>query len=147
MRSTTTAIVINRPADEVFAYLSNHANAPEWQSAVIEADKVTEGPTAVGTRVRYVGKFLGKRIETTTTVTAYEPPRYFAFRSVAAPFPFEGTFTLEPQDGGTRVVYAAQGEIGGFFKLAEGVVVGMMQRQNQHELQTLKDLLEHGRDR
>ncbi len=144
MKSTETSVVINRSAEEIFAYLSDHTHAPQWQTAVLEADKIGEEPTGVGTRVRYVGKFLGKRIETIVRITEHEPPSRLAFKSVSAPFPFAGRFVLVPADGGTRVVYFAEGEVGGFFRLAESIVVGMMQRQNTNDLHTLKDVLEHG---
>ena len=54
------------------------------------------------------------------TIPAYEPAYRLRFRSVEAPFPFAGSWELEPIDGPTRVVYRAQGEVGGFFRLTEG---------------------------
>ena len=50
--------------------------------------------------------------------------------------------TFEPMDGGTRVNTTIEGEPGGFFKLAEPLIVSMSKRQFQSDLDNLKDLME-----
>ena len=45
-------------------------------------------------------------------------------------------------EGGTRVTEAVEAEIGGFFKLAEPLVVRMAKRQVAADYGNLKDLLE-----
>ena len=48
----------------------------------------------------------------------------------------------EPIEGGTRVTETYQAEPGGFFKLAEPLMVRMGKRQFQSDLDNLKDLME-----
>ena len=38
------SIVINRPVEEVFAFLSDFENNPKWQATSVEARKISEGP-------------------------------------------------------------------------------------------------------
>src|SRR5437588_3393233 len=91
---------VQRPVEEVFAYLTDAANLPEWQSGAIEGRMETPGPVAVGSRLVEVRKFLGRRIESKLEVTDYEPNRRFGFKTVSGPIPFRVDHTLEPLDGG-----------------------------------------------
>ena len=137
-------MVINRPIADVFAYLTEIENEPQWQSGVVEAHKDSEGPPAVGQPGTEVRQFLGRRMESTYEITAYEPDTKFGFKVVSGPIPMDGCYTLQSVEGGTTVTLAIQGEVGGFFKLAEAMVGRMASRQIQADFDNLKDLLEEG---
>jgi uncharacterized membrane protein len=142
-----TSFVINRPIDEVFAYTTNQENQPKWQSRVLEMKKTSDGPIGVGTTWRGVGKFLGRRIEVSTVVTEYELNRTYAGRSTSGPFPIEARQSYEPVEGGARVTFTIAAEPGGFFKVAEPVLLNLYKRQAEAELATLKEFMEAGLDR
>ena len=136
------SIVINRPVEQVWAYLHDPENDPEWQSMTQEAVKLTEGPVGVGTVERITAKLLGRRVDTTFEFTEYEPNKRSQIKTISGPIPFVGTYEVEPTDGGTRFTWSVEGEPGGFFRLAELLVVRTMSRQVEADLATLKDLLE-----
>jgi uncharacterized membrane protein len=142
MAKIEAGVVINRAIEEVFAFAGNVENNPQWQSGVLEARITSEGPMGVGTTYRYVNQLLGRRIETDGEITEYEPNRKYSFKSTSGPFPIEGGFTFEAADGGTKVTLAVAADIGGFFKLAEPLVVRAIKRQFETDLSTLKDILE-----
>ena len=142
MAKFETSTVINRPLEEVFALLSNAENDPKWQSVTIEAKKTSDGPIGVGTTWRTVSRFLGRRIESESEITEYELNRKFAFKTKSGPIPFEGRMTFERVEGGTRINLKGEAEIGGFFKLAEPLVVSIGKRQLEADLANLKDLME-----
>jgi uncharacterized protein YndB with AHSA1/START domain len=133
-------VEIDRPPAEVFEYMMDMENLPEWQSSAIEAQ--WEGERAPGSHIREVRKFLGKRIESEVEVTEYEPNRRFCLRATSGPVPFSVEHTFEPTNGGTRITFVGEGEPGGFFKLAEPVVARTAERQFTGDFATLKDLLE-----
>ena len=54
----------------------------------------------------------------------------------------QGHHTFEEVAGGTRLTRAAEGEPGGFFKLADQLIERALKRQIRTDLETLKDLLE-----
>ena len=56
----------------------------------------------------------------------------------------ESETIFEAVDSGTKVTVITQGEPGGFFKLAEPIVVRMAKRQIETDFANLKDLLEAG---
>jgi uncharacterized protein YndB with AHSA1/START domain len=138
-------IVIDRPVEEVFAFLTDPNNDPLWQSTTLETERTSEGEVDVGTTLRNVSKFLGRRIETTMEIIENEPPRRQCVRITSGPIPGEGCYLLEPAEGGsTRFTQTFEAEVGGFFRLAEPLVGRAISRQTEADMATLKDLLESG---
>ena len=135
------SVTINRPLEEVFRFMTNHQNALQWQSGLLEA-RVTNDVVGVGKTWVDVVQFLGRRIEVASELTEFEPLRVVGFKSTSGPIPLEGRYAFEPDGAGTKVTFTLQGEAGGFFKLAEPIVVRSTQRQWETNLANLKDLLE-----
>ena len=111
------SVVINRPVEEVFAYATDPANLPQWQTSALEAR--VDGPMQTGATGSIVRKFLGRRMESTVQFDEYEPPRKFALQAKSGPVPFRVRQTYEPEGAGVRINVVMEGEPGGFFKLAE----------------------------
>lgn len=136
------SVVIERPVEEVWAYISDPTNNTVWQGPVIE---VRSKPTIeVGSEVTEVMKFLGRRVETTWVVTEHEPMRRSAVRTTSGPVPMRGGYLLEPVDGGTRFTMDSDLDAHGFFKLAEPVFARMARREAVSSCDNLKELLEAG---
>jgi uncharacterized membrane protein len=68
------SVEINRPLEEVYEYVANPENLPEWSGIVQEVHKEAQGQPREGERFTIVAKFLGRRFETPMEVTAHEPP-------------------------------------------------------------------------
>jgi uncharacterized membrane protein len=139
IESTT---VIKRPVEEVFAVLSNLENNLKWDSVALEVKKTSEGPIGVGTTWRILQKAFGKRLEIEAKFTEYEPNRKTTLKSKSGPFPVEVRRTYEPVEGGTRVSHIFEAEPGGFFKLAEPLLMRLVKRGIENDLATMKDLIE-----
>jgi carbon monoxide dehydrogenase subunit G len=138
-------ITINRPIEEVFAYLSDIERQAEWVSTLSESQKTTSGPTEAGTTYRQVVKVLGRRVESENEVTDYQPPTLFAFRGKSGPMRMGMRFTLTsagPET--TEVTQVAEGASGGVFKLADPMLAPTMKKQFAADLETLKTMLESG---
>jgi uncharacterized protein YndB with AHSA1/START domain len=138
-------IVINQPAEKVFTYVSNPANLPEWQGPPTEIrhlQQSTPGQLSEGDRFTTVLLFLGRRYETPTEVSAYEPNRRLSYRGIGGPVPTEITFIFKEVPGGTRFTHSQEVVVGGFFGLAEDLFEIEAKRQLRNDLQTLQNLLE-----
>lgn len=135
-------IFINRPQQVVFEYVSNPANDPEWQSTIDASAWASPGPAGVGSKVNSTGKFMGRKMDTTAEITTWNPPDQFAFKSTSGPFPFEFSMKLVTEQGGTRLSLVGTAEVGGFFKLAEGLVAKQAEKQFADDLETLKKVME-----
>jgi len=137
------SVVINRPVEEVFEFLANPENGPQWQSGIQEVRKTSEGPVGAGTTFINVGQLLGRRIESTVEYSEYEPNRRVAAKSISGPLPYKFEVTFEPAaEDGTKVTTRGEAEVGGFFKLAEPIAARMLKRQFETDNANLKDLLE-----
>jgi uncharacterized protein YndB with AHSA1/START domain len=146
MVTVEETIVVERPIEEVFAYFTDPARIPEWQSSALEAHLDGEGPMRAGSRVLEKRKFLGRQMESTMEVLEYEPPHRFRIKASSGPVPFEVTNTLNAAEGGTRINAVLEGEPGGFFRLAEPLVARAVARELRNNLETLKDVLEARKD-
>lgn len=66
--------VIDRPIDEVFAFLADGTNDPKFSPRVQEIRKTTGGPIAVGTVFESKVKDAGMTTSRTFEVTEFEAP-------------------------------------------------------------------------
>jgi uncharacterized membrane protein len=142
MARVEASVVIDRPLEEVFAFAGNLENHTQWNSGVVEAEQTSEGPIGVGTTFRGVDHFLRQRVEWTSEVTEYQPERRVDYTIAAGAIHLEESCTFEPVEGGTKLTVLYEGEAGGIIKLAEPIVVRMLQRQTEGNLANLKDVLE-----
>ncbi len=139
------SVVIDRPVEEVFAFVTDLNNDPLWQSTSLETEQTSEGPVDAGTTFRNTSKFLGRRIDSTYEVTENDPPHKQCVRITSGPIPGSGCYLFEPANGGsTRFTQIFEAEAGGFFRLAEPLVARAIRRQMEADMETLKDLLESG---
>jgi uncharacterized membrane protein len=141
-------ILIGRPAEDVFAFVTDPQNDRLWSSTAVERRVESGGPIEVGSRIHAVDKFLGRRIESTFEVTEHEPSRRSAIRFVSGPIPAEGTYTLEPANGGTRFRWGLEAPpgLGGLYlgRFTDPLVTWMFRRRVQGDLRKLKQVLESG---
>ncbi len=141
MFQTNNSIIINRPPQEVFEALTDPDKLTLWQSMTESVEVSSNGDVGVGSTMKVLARFLGRKIESNLEVTAWEPPYRFAWKSVK-PYPSEVTNILEPQGEGTLLTNQGQGEMGSFFKLAEGLVARMLEKQIDANHESLKLFLE-----
>ena len=141
MIKVDNSIVINRPVDEVFQFL-NTENATLWAVGLQESSVISETPEGVGSQWKEVYRVLGQRLELLFEVTTYEPHTRLDFKTVSSPVSIEGGYTFESVGDGTRVHLVFEGELKGFFKVAESLVNSVTQRQWDTNLENLKDVLE-----
>jgi carbon monoxide dehydrogenase subunit G len=136
-------VIVERPPDEVFEFLTDLSNVTEWQSGAVEV-RESDGALGVGTTYVEVLQFLGKQIEATIEVTEFEPGRRFSVKARSGPIPFEVRHTLEPADRGsaTRLHVELEGEPGGLLKLAEPLVMRNAKRQIEGDFAALKEMVE-----
>ena len=139
-----SSIFINRPQQEVFDYVTNPANSPKWQIGTESSEWTSDGPPGVGSTVKVVTSLLGRKIEVVIEITGWDPPNLLSIKSVGGPIPFESTQRFAAQGDGTLLTETGQAEIGGFFKLAEGLVGKQLEKQGESERSALKLLLESG---
>ena len=135
------SVTINKPVAEVFAFVTSNENSTKWQGGVEAVHE--QGPAnTVGSRYTEVRKFMGQEMKTTLEITAVEPNAKWAAKVVKGPVPYEVTITFEALGGGMKMTTHVDGEPSGFFKLAEGMVAGQLEKGLEEDGQRLKKILE-----
>ncbi len=112
-------VVINRPIEEVFAFLADGENDPKFSSRVIEIAKTTAGPPGVGTVYASTVKDAGVKTRREFKLTEFDPPTRIRWSElsknlVTAP---EGGYDLEATGAGTQLT---------FFNVLEGHGLGVL---------------------
>jgi uncharacterized membrane protein len=144
MKPVRNAVEIDRPAEEVFAFLDDVTNNTKWLKGMRSCTWTTEPPARVGSRYEQVAEFLGKEIRTSFEVTAHEPGRLVTIRSrEGSSFPLTVTRLVEPVDGArSRVIETVESDPGGFYRIAQPLLRAMVARNIARDYRTLKVLLE-----
>jgi uncharacterized membrane protein len=146
VKRISESIVINRPCDEVFAFLATRSNDPVWMESVLESHWLDPGPSVgVGRRGRMLMKMGGRRIEFIDEVTDYEPDRRIAHRTVQGPLALNTACLCEPVGGGCRATVVGEAD-----RLAPGAVAWLVdpwiarsvRRSFRADLARLKQILE-----
>lgn len=137
-------VLIDRPIKDVFTFVSNPNNMSKWNSAVVSLEQVSSGAVGVGSKFKTVGEMMGRRIEGEMQITAHEPDTKCGFQVNAGPMQVNLTLSFKTVGTGTKVSLNAQGNPGGIFKLAEGVMTGQIKSMMEGNLARLKDALEKG---
>jgi uncharacterized membrane protein len=138
-----TEIEIDRPRDEVAAYASNPDNAMAWYEHIKDVEWSTAKRLQVGSRIVFVARFLGRRIDYVYEVKALDPGERFVMATAEGPFPMETTYAWEDtEDGGTKMFLRNRGQPSGFSRITAPLLVGAMRRANRRDLKRLKAVLE-----
>lgn len=138
-----TEIEIARPRAEVAAFATDPDNATAWYSNIERVEWRTPPPLAVGTRLAFEARFLGRRLAYTYEVREHVPAERFVMSTADGPFPMETTYAwADGPGGGTRMTLRNRGEPAGFSRLAAPLMAPAMRRANRTDLARLRQLLE-----
>ncbi len=141
-----TRITIRRPREEVAAYAADPGHATAWYKNIEAVEWETAPPLAVGSRLRFVARFLGRTLRYTYEIRAYEPGRRLTMSTSEGPFPMETTYAWLDEGGeGTVMSLRNRGEPAGFARISAPLMARAMRRANEADLRRLKALIEEGR--
>ncbi|MFQ5687769.1 MAG: SRPBCC family protein [Candidatus Scalindua sp.] len=97
-------LTVERPVEEVFAYLIDPDTVPDWQPDIAKQTKITEDPMRVGTRLLNSRKTVfNKNFEYEREVVKYIPFKTYSFNNLDPSLRFNITYGLEPVKNGTKI--------------------------------------------
>lgn len=138
----TSEITIACPVDEVASFAADPDNAPIWYVNIKSVEWQTPPPLAVGARVAFVARFLGRRLAYTYEIVDWVPGERLVMRTAQGPFPMETSYSWAGHDGGTLMRLRNRGAPSGFSRLAAPLLAAAMRRAMGKDLAKLKRLLE-----
>jgi uncharacterized membrane protein len=134
-------IRIDRPIEEVFAFLSDFENLPKWNYYVLEVRQLSDGPIGVGTTYHQVRK----TDEQDFRITEFEPDHTVAVKTLPQSSPrLEMRFTLY-EEGNTTLVRDEWKLETRRPAILEKLAGGRVRSAVAENLAKLKELLEEGR--
>ena len=141
MPSAQGSVVIHRPVEEVFSFVADGETAMKWRPGVLDVKRLSGKGVGAAYRQGVKGPG-GRRIAADYEVTAFEPNRLIAFKAIAGPVRPSGEYRFESSDGGTKVSFALNAELGGWKKLLMGRAVQSTMEAEVATLENLRRLLE-----
>jgi carbon monoxide dehydrogenase subunit G len=113
------SVVVERPIEEVFAFLADGTNDRKFSPRVQEIRKTTDGPPGRGTVYASTVKDAGMTTQREFELTEFDQPRRIRWseRSRNAITVPNGGYDLEPAGDGTKVTFFNEFEGHGFGKV------------------------------
>jgi uncharacterized protein YndB with AHSA1/START domain len=142
MADRSDSITIDRPVDEVWAYVTDVTNDPAWHTDILEATKMSEGPICTGTVWHARFKPAMGISEGDMRVVTFEPDRRQVMKGDIGPMHPTLTYFFEASDAGTTFTRHVQISVSGWMKIMSPMMGMMLPKQNKGFLANLKRVLE-----
>jgi carbon monoxide dehydrogenase subunit G len=136
------SIAINRPPDEVWAFLTDFFNSPRVRPGTLALRRTSPGPLGRGSVLQGRMMILGFETRFTMTVTEFDPPRSAVVTLAARPGRGAIRTTVEPTSGGTRVDRTTDFELNPALRLMSPVFGFLLRRQDRAASRNWKRLIE-----
>lgn len=143
MKFEYAGVVEQQPA-AVFALIANIERKHEWVAEVESSRQTSPGPVKEGTTYVDHVRFMGRRSEIPTVITAYRPGELLAYRHTGGPIQGELRYTLEPDENGTRLRVQIDAEFPWYFNLLGFILRRQMRKQMDGNFAALQRALAGG---
>jgi uncharacterized protein YndB with AHSA1/START domain len=131
--------------EEVFSFVADFTNTPQWYSAVQRVEGV-HGAGGVGTQYAAHRQLASGAVVNTVEVTSYIKGQEITLTSINGPTPFTYRYRVQSAPHGTRLqlegTISAAG-LSGLARIIGPVAEQLFKRGMRDNLGTLKQLLEH----
>ena len=135
-------VTINRPVQEVFAFVTDHANDKLWKPFVVESRQISTGPIGVGTLFEVAIVTWNRRIAGNVEVLEYEPYHWYVCRSNSQPLPFIACLSFAPIASGTAIWGNVEFQARGVWKWLTPLLLIILRSQSKHTFADLKKVME-----
>ena len=120
MPKVSRTITTTAPIDEVFAYMADFSNGPEWDPTQESSVAREEGGPKLGQVYDIVVQWGDRKIDMVYEVTAYKPNHMITLVGDGSTTHAVDTLEFaEVSDGGTAVTYIADIRLKGLLRLGE----------------------------
>jgi len=144
MSAIVTSTEVERPADQVFTYVTDPTRFAEWQQGVVRGHMETTDAPAVGDLCMTTRRIGGAERPVTSRLTHIDPPRAWGVRGIDGPIRAAVDVTVEPvTDTRSRLTISLDFEGHGIGKILVPLVVRREARKEMPtNVATLKARLE-----
>jgi carbon monoxide dehydrogenase subunit G len=143
---TVAEITINRPVEEVFAFIADNQNDPQWCVPVVETTRIAGNAPGVGARYAFASQVGLMKLRGEFEITGFEAPEAIRWTGESSIVKFSGQYRLESTAAGTRLEERTTFEPKGLLKLLQATMIPQYTTTYETQLQRLKHLLEDRTD-
>ncbi len=134
----SASIIIERPVEDVFAYVIDVEHDARWRSGVTRSELVSPPPLSEGSE----GQTQAGKTVVRWRVVTFEAGRRVDWELLDGPIRGNGGYRVEPRGAHTLFTLHAEVHPSGLFRLV-GPLFGLIgRRQNRKDVAVLKQLME-----
>ena len=140
MAKIEASVIIDRPVEEVWKFVTDWSNVAKWDVEVLELKQTSSGPLGVGATVelreKHFAPYSGRVIEDDTNRKfSLEATSGYAKGSII-------TFSMETTEGKTKFTNISDFKLSGFLKLVGPFITPGARRYRVASLANVKRILE-----
>ena len=139
----TQSVTIDRTPEDVFAYLADLENLPQWNYAIQRTHKVTPGPVSVGTRYQQI-RTVPSLQEESLEVVEFDAGRRLAVRGTLNHLPARLDYDVTTARDVTVVTNTVELAVRGPLALVSPLATRQIKSAVAQNLSVLKQILEGG---
>jgi len=145
MATADLSVTIERPIEEVFAYVVAIENLHEWTPVIQDSWPLSGNPPEVGSTYMVKAQVMGITMEIPSEVTGYKSNWLYAYKSYGT-LAYEDTITFQETEAGTIVTeHLNMRSEGWFSRLLDPLKLIISKRSHRENQQLLKTVLEDGK--
>jgi uncharacterized membrane protein len=137
------SITIGRSINEVFAFVADQHNAPQWQPSLLKVHRLTDGPIGVGSRHIALRAVMDDQLEIISEYVTFEPNLEIMLTGSDGLVEFRTVYLFETAPDGTRIITRMWTEPDCFTLLDDDELAAALEGDLAVNLHALKVLLEN----
>jgi len=136
------SVVINRPLEDVFAFVTDFRNDKKWWKPVTYSEMVTSGEFGVGSEFIQHAKVMFVPVQNRLRVLEISAPNWVRYRNESNQLAYDLMYKFEAVDGGTRFSHDVQLEMKGVLGIFKPLTMWFLNREQRKYFGLLKEVLE-----
>jgi uncharacterized membrane protein len=135
---------IDRPVEEVWRFVSDPSNTPQWYQGTLEVKELSEGPLAVGTTFEVVVHYRGRSLVFGARCTVLNQNNEVTWEFISGLTKGStDSWRMKPMDEqSTRVTRVFDLRVSGPWRVIQPLIARGTKRAHAAEIHTVKRILE-----
>jgi uncharacterized membrane protein len=133
-------VFIARPASEVYRYVMDVSNDKNWREGVDESGFRSGGSFSPGS----IGYTRAGNVEVEWKILSSRPGESVDWELLSGPYKGFGGYRFQPIGNGTQFTLVSDVRPTGLYRLLGPIFAMMGRRQNQADVERLREVLEEG---
>jgi carbon monoxide dehydrogenase subunit G len=117
-------ITTSVPIEDAFAFVADFGNSMLWDPGVATSERITEGPTGLGSRYRLGVRMRGNTVPMEYEITTFDAPRTVVLTGEGSSVRAVDEIRFDALSEGTRIDYTANIRLKGLLRFAEPFLGG-----------------------